>query len=146
MQIRPRPHVLELWQAMARHCFDGGEWDWGERGGRSSGERGGRSSVTDAERLLCLLYPATEIPAFRLDDPDSIEKDVQQALQQAGGRADIPASLMRAMAEFLHIEVALRRARGLVDEQPGRACALAVAALGQLDALALARETADRGA
>lgn len=40
------------------------------------------------------------------------------------------------------IEVKVRRARALVDEQPGTAYSLTLDALGQLDALARAREAA----
>ncbi|ELS53110.1 SCO2524 family protein [Streptomyces viridochromogenes] len=93
MQIKPRQHLLDIWQAIGRHSFDGGEWQWGEWGGASS--------VADAERLLCLLYPATEIPAFRLDDPDTTQEDVQQVLKKAGGRLDIPANLVTALAGFM---------------------------------------------
>ncbi|MFJ4363092.1 SCO2524 family protein [Streptomyces chartreusis] len=93
MQIKPRQHLLDIWQGIARHSFDGGEWEWGEWGGESS--------VADAERLLCLLYPATEIPAFRLDDPDTTQEDVQQVLKKAGGRLDIPANLVSAAADFM---------------------------------------------
>ncbi|MFE7272914.1 SCO2524 family protein [Streptomyces sp. NPDC057623] len=95
MQIKPRRHLLDIWQAVARHSFPGGEWDWGEWGGQSS--------VADAERLLCLLYPTTEIPAFRLDDPDTTQEDVQQALRKAGSRLDIPAHLVTAVAEFMRM-------------------------------------------
>ncbi|MFH0518302.1 SCO2524 family protein [Streptomyces sp. M41] len=93
MQIKPRQHLLDIWQAVARHSFDGGQWEWGEWGKESS--------VADAERLLCLLYPATEIPAFRLDDPDTTQDDVQQVLKKAGGRLEIPANLVTAAAEFM---------------------------------------------
>ncbi|MEV0171726.1 SCO2524 family protein [Streptomyces sp. NPDC050803] len=93
MQIKPRQHLLDIWQALARHSFEGGGWNWGDWGGESS--------VADAERLLCLLYPATEIPAFRLDDPDTTQDDVQQAMRKAGGRLDIPANLVTAAAEFM---------------------------------------------
>jgi hypothetical protein len=93
MQIKPRQHLLDIWQAVSRHSFADGEWEWGEWGGRSS--------VADAERLLCLMYPATEIPAFRLDDPDTTERDVQNALKNVGGRVEIPAKLVRALAEFM---------------------------------------------
>jgi hypothetical protein len=93
MQIKPRQHLLDIWQAIGRHSFDGGEWVWGDWGGESS--------VADAERLLCMLYPATEIPAFRLDDPDTTQEDVQQVLKKAGGRLDIPANLVTAAAEFM---------------------------------------------
>ncbi|MGW7297274.1 SCO2524 family protein [Streptomyces sp. NPDC054829] len=93
MQIKPRQHLLDIWQALGRHSFEGGEWNWGQWGGESS--------VADAERLLCILYPATEIPAFRLDDPDTTQDDVQQVLKKAGGRLDIPANLVTATAEFM---------------------------------------------
>ncbi|MGI5375274.1 SCO2524 family protein [Streptomyces sp. CA-251387] len=93
MQIKPRQHLLDIWQAIARHSFDGGEWAWGDWGKESS--------VADAERLLCLLYPATEIPAFRLDDPDTTQDDVQQVLRKAGGRLDIPANLVMAADDFM---------------------------------------------
>jgi len=95
MEIKPRQHLLDIWQAIARHSFDGGEWAWGKWGGQSS--------VADAERLLCLLYPATELPSFRLDDPDTTQTDVQQSLKRAGGRLEIPASLVMAAVEFMRI-------------------------------------------
>jgi len=47
MQIKPRQHLLDIRQAIARQSFDGGEWAWGKRGGQSS--------VADVERLTCLL-------------------------------------------------------------------------------------------
>ncbi|WP_406126883.1 SCO2524 family protein [Streptomyces canus] len=93
MQIKPRQHLLDIWQAMARHSFDDGEWVWGEWGGQSS--------VADAERLLCLLYPATEIPAFRLDDPDNTGDDVQHALKKAGGRLGVPVNIVAAASQFM---------------------------------------------
>ncbi|MDX3803745.1 SCO2524 family protein [Streptomyces sp. AK04-3B] len=93
MQIKPRQHLLDMWQAVARHSFDGGEWSWGEWGGRSS--------VADAERLLCLLYPATEIAAFRLDAPDTTQPDVARALKNVGDASDIPVRLIEVLGEFM---------------------------------------------
>ncbi|MDR3080669.1 MAG: hypothetical protein LBV60_07040 [Streptomyces sp.] len=93
MQIKPRQHLLDIWQAVARHSFDDGEWTWGKWGEENS--------VADAERLLCLLYPATEIPAFRLDDPDTTQDDVQKVLKKAGGRLELPANLVTAAAQFM---------------------------------------------
>lgn len=93
MQIKPRQHLLDIWQAVSRHSSESGEWDWGEGGGLSS--------VADTERLLCLMYPATEIAEFRLDDPDTMECDVQTALKNVGGRTEIPAKLVRILAEFM---------------------------------------------
>jgi hypothetical protein len=97
MQIKPRQHLLDIWQAVARNSFDGGEWTWGKWGGESS--------VADAEHLLCLLYPATEIPAFRLDDPDTTQDDVQKVLRKAGGRLEIPANLVAAANQFMRMHI-----------------------------------------
>ncbi|WP_030543024.1 SCO2524 family protein [Streptomyces albus] len=93
MQIKPRQQLLDIWRAIARYSFVDGEWDWGKSGGRST--------VADAERLLCILYPATEFPAFRLDDPDTTDRDVRDALQAAGSRLEIPAKILSAVAEFM---------------------------------------------
>ncbi len=93
MQIKPRQQLLDIWQAIARHSFASGAWDWGEWGGRSS--------VADAERLLCLMYPATEIPAFRLDDPNVTQDDVQRVLKRAGGSTEVPGNLIALLAEFM---------------------------------------------
>ncbi|MFI7293275.1 SCO2524 family protein [Streptomyces sp. NPDC050121] len=93
MQIKPRQHLLEIWQALARHSFDAGTWSWDERGGLSS--------VADAERLLCLLYPATELAAFRLDDPDTTQLDVGRALKNAGDSSEIPAKLVEILGDFM---------------------------------------------
>ncbi|MFD7612171.1 SCO2524 family protein [Streptomyces sp. NPDC059828] len=98
MQIKPRQQLLDIWRAIARHSFKDGEWDWGEWGGRSS--------VADAERLLCLMYPATEIPAFRLDDPDTTDRDVQDTLKGVGGRLEIPGKLLTVLAEFMRTHTA----------------------------------------
>ncbi|MEU6157586.1 SCO2524 family protein [Streptomyces sp. NPDC047130] len=94
MQIKPRQHLLDVWRAIARHSFqDGGKFAWGELGGVSS--------VADAERLLCLLYPATEIPSFRLDQPDTTERDVLRALEHVGTRLEIPANIVTVLSEFM---------------------------------------------
>ncbi|KUN77577.1 SCO2524 family protein [Streptomyces griseoruber] len=93
MQIKPRQNLLEVWQAIARHSFDDGTWDWGEWGGLSS--------VADAERLLCLLYPATEIEPFRLDDPDTTQLDVERSLRNAGDSSQIPANLVEILGDFM---------------------------------------------
>jgi hypothetical protein len=93
MQIQPRQQLLEIWQAIGRHSFPGGEWEWGDEGGQSS--------VADSERLLCLLYPATEIPEFRLDDPDTTDADVLAALRTVGSRSDIPVRLLEVLHQYM---------------------------------------------
>ncbi|KAF4409976.1 MULTISPECIES: SCO2524 family protein [Streptomyces] len=99
MQIKPRQQLLDIWRAMARHSFEDGEWLWDKSGG-------GISSVADAERLLCLMYPATEFPAFRLDDPDTTDRDVQDALKHAGGRLEVPGKILKILAEYMRTHTA----------------------------------------
>ncbi|MFD3730053.1 SCO2524 family protein [Streptomyces sp. NPDC058632] len=93
MQIKPRQHLLDIWRAAARHSFDDGKLVWGETDGLSS--------VADAERLLCLLYPATEVPAFRLDQPDTTERDVLRALERVGSRLEIPPNMITVLSQFM---------------------------------------------
>ncbi len=57
---------------MVTACHRDGVWQWGGRRGANS--------IADAEQLLCLLYPATEIPALALDRPDDMAEDVLSAL------------------------------------------------------------------
>jgi hypothetical protein len=93
MQIQPRQQMLEIWQAISRHSFPDGRWVWGEEGGLSS--------VADTERLLCLLYPATEITEFRLDEPDTTDDDVLGSLKPVGSRSEIPVRLLEVLSEFM---------------------------------------------
>ncbi|MGY0067224.1 SCO2524 family protein [Streptomyces sp. QTS137] len=93
MQIKPRQHLLDIWRAAARHSFDDGKLVWGETDGLSA--------VADAERLLCLLYPATEVPAFRLDQPDTTERDVLRALERVGSRLEIPPNMITVLSQFM---------------------------------------------
>lgn len=57
---------------MVTACHRDGVWHWGGRRGANS--------IADAEQLLCLLYPATEIPSLSLDRPDDMAEDVLSAL------------------------------------------------------------------
>jgi hypothetical protein len=57
--------------------------------------------VSDAEQLLCIMLPATEIPRFRLDQPDRTQEDVLKALKLLGDEREIPRLLVRIMIEYL---------------------------------------------
>ncbi|MEU3979114.1 SCO2524 family protein [Streptomyces sp. NPDC026672] len=92
MEIDPRQQVLAIWSGIARHAVTDGAWDWGPHAGRSS--------VEDAERLLCLMYPATEMPAFQLSDPDLLQKDVAAVLAGLGGRLGLPEAFCRMLHDF----------------------------------------------
>jgi hypothetical protein len=85
--------VLETWRAFAHVTFGSGEWSWG--GLHSS------NSISDAEQLLVLLYPATEVHGFRLDRPDAIEDDVLAVLRPMGSGLDIPMRMLTALEQYL---------------------------------------------
>src|SRR3954468_870385 len=93
LRTNPRQHILETWRAFARVTINNGEWTWGGRDPSNS--------ISDAEQLLCLLYPATEVSGFKLDRPDAIEDDVLAALKLMGSGLDIPMRMLDALEQYL---------------------------------------------
>ena len=93
MQLRPRQQLLEIWRATARSSYGAEGWRWGGRGEKNS--------ISDAEQLLCLLSPATEVPVLRLDRPDETADDVIAALQRLGDSVEIPKLLLRVMTDYM---------------------------------------------
>jgi hypothetical protein len=93
MEIQTRRQILEIWRATVAYCYKGGEWTWG---GRS-----GRNSISDAEQLLTLLYPATVIPSLRLDSIDQTADDVLEYLRDLGNAIDIPRRLVGFVREYM---------------------------------------------
>jgi hypothetical protein len=93
MRIQPRQQLLEIWRATARASFQEGKW---VRDGRDRS-----NSISDAEQLLCILYPATELASFRLGKPDETAEDVLDALQDLGGAIEIPRLLVRVLIEYM---------------------------------------------
>ncbi|MFF5076841.1 SCO2524 family protein [Actinoplanes sp. NPDC000266] len=89
MQIQPRQQLLDIWHATARVSYHDGEW-------RPSG-----NSISDAEQLLCIMAPATEIHLFRLDRPDAVANDVLEALRPLGDNLQIPQALLRALSGYI---------------------------------------------
>src|SRR3954453_4408144 len=93
MQIQPRQQLLDVWRAPARLSYADGSWGFGGRDGASS--------ISDAEQLLCLMAPATEIPIFRLDNPDAANRDVLDALGALGDDIQVPQRLMEALTDYI---------------------------------------------
>ncbi|MGH3706693.1 MAG: SCO2524 family protein [Pseudonocardiaceae bacterium] len=93
MKIQPRQQLLEIWRATVRASFQDGKW--------VCGGRDQSNSISDAEQLLCLLYPATELPSFRLDNPNETADDILDALQDLGGATEIPLQLIRVLVEYM---------------------------------------------
>jgi hypothetical protein len=93
MEIQTRRHILEIWRATVEHCYRKGEWQWG---GRSD-----RNSISDAEQLLTILYPATIIESLNVDSFDGTADDVLDHLRALGNAEDIPRQLMKFIGEYM---------------------------------------------
>ncbi|MRH86385.1 hypothetical protein GFY24_02690 [Nocardia sp. SYP-A9097] len=93
MRIRPRQQLLDLWRAHLDTSYRDGKWVWGGRDGSNS--------VCDAEQLMCLLYPATELSSFALD-PERIAtaEDVAWVMSVLGEDLQIGRLLVQAIEEF----------------------------------------------
>jgi hypothetical protein len=92
MEIQTRRQILEIWRATVDYSYREGEWAWG---GRS-----GRNSISDAEQLLTILYPATAIESLKIDIVDQTADDVQEYLHSLGNAIDIPRRLVEFIRDF----------------------------------------------
>jgi hypothetical protein len=93
MEIQTRRHILEIWRSTVEHCYRKGQWQWG---GRS-----GRNSISDAEQLLTILYPATIIESLNIDSVDETADDVLEHLCGLGNAMDIPRQLIKFIASYM---------------------------------------------
>jgi len=93
MEIQTRRQILEIWRAAVDYSFRDGTWTWG---GRS-----GRNSISDAEQLLTILYPATAIGSLKVDSVDQTADDVQDHLRALGNALDIPRRLVGFIGDYL---------------------------------------------
>nr|WP_256442835.1 SCO2524 family protein [Catellatospora sp. IY07-71] len=100
MRIKPRQELMDIWSATARVAFAPVPGSRGKREWRWGG-RDGSNSISDAEQLLCLMLPSTEIPQFRLDEPNSTDEDLLAVLRPFGGAIDIPQFLIGLVMEYL---------------------------------------------
>jgi hypothetical protein len=94
MRIQPRQQLLEIWAATVRASWDTNAkvWRWGGRDGSNS--------ISDAEQLLCLLMPATQVAAFNLDRPDETAEEMTRALRPLGNATEIPRTLISVLREY----------------------------------------------
>ncbi|MDR7277151.1 SCO2524 family protein [Catenuloplanes atrovinosus] len=93
MRLRPEDEIRAIWRTVTRHCFRDGGFIWGD-------PRTG-DSVNDAEQLLCILAPATELPSMLVDRPDATDPANLAALQLLGAPDEVPIRLARTMHEYL---------------------------------------------
>src|SRR5215469_17269028 len=95
--MQARAQILEAWRAAVDFAWRDGKWMWG---GRS-----GRNSISDAEQLLTILYPATVIDSLTVDSVDEIADDVLEYLRSLGNALDIPRRLVRYAGDYLRAYV-----------------------------------------
>src|SRR5919197_166534 len=93
MRIQPRQQLLDIWRATAAASYQNGSWVWG---GRDKA-----NSISDAEQLLCILYPNSEVPTFKVDVPNEAAEDVLDSLSSLGSATEVPQVLMRGLGEYL---------------------------------------------
>jgi hypothetical protein len=94
MEIQTRRQILEIWRATVDYSYRDGKWTWG---GRS-----GRNSISDAEQLLTILYPATAIESLKVDIIDQTADDVLEYLHSLGNAIDIPRRLVGFIRDYMH--------------------------------------------
>lgn len=94
MEIQTRQQILEIWRAAVEYCYPDGKWNWG-------GHRRGRNSISDAEQLLTILYPATAVDALKIDQVDQTADDVLAHLSLMGNAVDIPRRLVQVLSEYM---------------------------------------------
>jgi hypothetical protein len=92
MRMQPRQELLDIWRAVARASWQKDQWVWGGQVARNS--------ISDAEQLLCLLLPASQVPVFTIDDPDRTGDDMLAALAPMGGATEIPRKLAGILLEY----------------------------------------------
>ncbi|WNV88371.1 SCO2524 family protein [Umezawaea sp. Da 62-37] len=103
MRIQPRRQILDIWRSVIKSSYRDGTWVWG---GREES-----NSLSDTEQLICLLYPATEVPALALESSDMMAEDAAQALELLGEPRTIPYRLVEIIEDYVE--------RHTVDDEPG---------------------------
>jgi hypothetical protein len=91
--VQPREQTLDIWRSVVAYSYRDGRWRWG---GRS-----GSNSISDAEQLLCVLYPATSVAALRLDRPDETARDVLDSLRGLGDDFQIIQLIVGTLTEYM---------------------------------------------
>jgi hypothetical protein len=94
MRIQPRQHLLEIWKAVVTASLQDRTWTWG---GRDKA-----NSISDAEQLLCIMYPGTVVDSFRIASPDgTVDDDVLVALKGIGDGVEITQMMLKCIGEYL---------------------------------------------
>jgi hypothetical protein len=90
--MQPRQELLDIWRAVTRASWQEDQWVWGGHVDRNS--------ISDAEQLLCVLLPASQVSQFSIDDPDRTGEDMLAALAPLGGAAEIPRKMTTILLNY----------------------------------------------
>jgi hypothetical protein len=93
MLLQVREQVLDVWASLVAYVYPDGQWRWEGRAGTNS--------INDAEQLLCLLFPATNVSALRIDNPDETAPDVLAALRGLGDDIDVVRVLTDVLTTYM---------------------------------------------
>ena len=93
MLIQPRRGLLKIWRSVLNCSLTNGSW--------GSPGRDGGNAISDAEQLVCLLYPALKIPVLNFSVPDDTEPDVLNTLSPLGDFATAPTVLAGIVKDYL---------------------------------------------
>jgi len=85
--------MLEIWRALANWSYREKSWHWG---GRYQS-----NSVSDAQQLLCLLFPAVTMSGFGLARPDQTDRTVLTWLKSLGTAMEVPVLIMTVLHDYL---------------------------------------------
>ncbi|MFG1994773.1 SCO2524 family protein [Actinoplanes sp. NPDC048988] len=91
MHIQPRQQILDIWRYTVRASLEGNRW-----------RPGGGNSISDAEQLLCLMSPSTELDQLRISRPDLLSPDVEDALRDLGEAIEIPQRLLVILTAYIN--------------------------------------------
>jgi hypothetical protein len=102
--MQPRQQLLDIWRAQVAYSWRAAE-DGGKRKGWHWGGRNQSDAVGDAQQLLCLLYPAQELPELNYADPDATSDAVLEAFSGLGDAVEIPIRIMRLVKDYMEKHV-----------------------------------------
>jgi hypothetical protein len=89
LPLEPRNQILDIWKSALQYSYRSGTWEWAG------------NSISDAEQLLCILYPATAVPTLGFDQPDLMGEDVAAVLSPLGNQLEAPRTMITLLTEYM---------------------------------------------
>ena len=95
IRIKPRQHILDIFEAFTKTAIQNGSIQFLPKEDTDS--------LQDAELMLCILYPATQLQntGFALARAGKVHKDVLKSLAAWGDQSQIQKDILRAVDYYL---------------------------------------------